>query len=222
MSRKDTTANPYGKSPSLILKKWAKELSGLKTGLDVGCAHGEDSRYLASLGIKMDAVDKILPDDIKTHKNVSFQGLDILDFSFDKTYDVVLSINSLQFLTEKDRKKVMDKMYSSLNRGGLLFIVSFTALNKGGTFESCFKRNELRNWAEEKGLVVKYYKEESKIESHEPYGKHRHELVYLVGAKGRDHTRLINTAAKKALVALGQIAKSRKSARVIPSVERGR
>ena len=193
------TLNPFGRVVSSVLKVQKKRLSKLKTGLDIGCAYGANSRYLASLGLKMDAIDKALPRDIKPERNVSFQSIDVLDLPFDKTYDVILASHILHFLTPEDRANIMEKMYSSLNQGGYLFITSFTTDDEGvkqGKYKSHFATNELRNWAEGKGLAIKSYQEKTKKDNHEPDGEHKHEVVVLVGVKERAH--LLHKSMKKA------------------------
>ena len=178
--------SPFGKVVSPILKGRKQELTGLKTGLDIGCAYGANSRYLASLGIEMDAIDKALPGDINADENINFQRMDVMDFPFNKAYDIILAMNVLQFLTPDNRVKVMDSIWRSLNQNGWLFINSFTADDEGVKrclYESHFEAGELLDWAKEKGLVVKSYREKIINDNHKPCGRHRHGVVTLVGTK---------------------------------------
>lgn len=178
--------NPFGKEVSLLLKNRQHTLSHAKNALDTGCAHGSNAKFLASLGIQIDAVDIKLPPNESTPL-VNYIQSDILTFPFDKKYDVILALNVLQFFTPKDKYKVMDFFLTSLSRGGMIFIRSFTPkdprFNNSKNIQSHFAKNELRRWACDNHLKIIDYEEKVINDCHEPIGKHRHGLVSLVAQK---------------------------------------
>lgn len=178
--------NPFGQEVSVLLAERKKELFSLKTALDIGCAYGANSFFLASAGLKVDAIDKALPEDIEKHPNVNFENISVLDFSFDKKYDVIMAINILQFLYPKEREDILNKMYDSLNKNGWMFIQSFTSEDNGvqkGLFKSHFEKDELQNWAKSKKITIQSYSEKIISDDHAPLGKHTHGVVELVGTK---------------------------------------
>lgn len=103
-----------------------------KTALDIGCANGANSFYLASRGIRVDAVDKKLPAWLKTGdgdrllaleekgfeeirelfaknkftaKNPNFIESDIMDFDLGKEkYDIIVANYVLHLLNDKNEK----------------------------------------------------------------------------------------------------------------------
>lgn len=183
MSRLD---NPFCQKVSTLLADQKKELFPLKTALDIGCAYGANSFFLASAGLIVDAIDKALPEDIEKHPNVTFKNISVLDFSFDKKYDIIMAINVLQFLYPKDREDILNKMYHSLNKNGWMFIQSFTPEDEGvqkGLYKSHFEKNELQNWAKSKKITIKSYAEKIISDDHPPHGKHTHGVVIFVGTK---------------------------------------
>lgn len=175
--------NPFGRQVLISLKKLSPKLSELKTALDIGCANGADSRYLASLGLEVDAIDKKLPEDIVPAANVIFKKLDILDFPFDKKYDVIVARNVLQVLSPENRNAIMDKMYNALNIGGYLFINSF--IKKDPMVASGkFEEEELFAWATPRMKILDFF-EGAKIDNNHDgsSGQHIHYVTVSVGVK---------------------------------------
>ena len=175
--------NPFGRQIFPPLKTYSEELSKLKTALDMGCASGADSRYLASLGLEVDAIDKKLPEGIETDKKICFKQMDVSDFPFDKTYDVIVARNILQFLSLENRNVVMDKMYRVLNKGGYLFIISSTKEDQmiaNGKFEE----GELLAWAVKRMKVLMSFEGEKIVDNHNGSpGQHLHHMTMVVGKK---------------------------------------
>ena len=140
--------NPFGKNIATLLQNQETEISLAKTALDIGCAYGANAYYLASLGINVDAIDKLLP---ATPPNplIKFQKCDILNFSFEKKYDIILAFNILQFLSKDDKYAVLKRIAKSLTANGLLFIQSFSekdpSFGKSINIKSHFAKKELLN-----------------------------------------------------------------------------
>lgn len=178
--------NPFGKEVSTLLKTWQHTFMNAKNALDAGCAHGSNAKFLASFGIRVDAVDiKLPPHEVNTQ--INYIQSDILTFAFDKKYDVILALNVLQFLTAKDKYKIMDCFIKSLSQGGVIFIRSFTqkdpSFNNSKIIKSHFAQDELRWWVQNNRLKILAYDEKVINDCHEPIGKHQHGLVSLVAQK---------------------------------------
>lgn len=178
--------NPFGKEVSSLLKDWKHTFSHAKNALDAGCAHGSNAKFLASFDIQVDAVDIKLPPHDSTLR-IKYIQSDILTFSFEKKYDVILALNVLQFLTAKDKYKVMDNFLKSLSQNGMIFISSFTqkdpSFNNSKNIQSHFAKEELRKWAQDNHLNIIAYEEKVVNDCHEPIGEHQHGLVSLVAQK---------------------------------------
>lgn len=178
--------NPFGIEISPLLKTWHFQFVGMKTALDIGCAHGSNAKYLASLGLQVDAIDKNLPN-CESFDGVTFTREDILTYSLDKKYDMILALNVLQFLTDKDKYETMARLQHALAPCGLLFITSFTrkdpSYRNSRMIRSHFKEGELLNWAHRNNFIVKAYDEKVIQDCHEPIGEHQHGLVTLVAQK---------------------------------------
>jgi 2-polyprenyl-3-methyl-5-hydroxy-6-metoxy-1,4-benzoquinol methylase len=175
--------NPFGQRVFPPLKKHSKELSKLKTALDIGCANGADSRYLASLGLAVDAVDKKLPDGLESCEKITFQQIDIRDFPFDKKYDVIVVRNVLHCFYPEKRDALMVKIYDALNVGGYLFITNFTDKDSMSA-PGKFKEYELFDWTASRMRIQQFFDGEETHDNHDDSpGQHSHNAVMVVGKK---------------------------------------
>jgi len=173
----------FGRQVLPAIKNRSEELSGLKTALDIGCSNGANSRYLASLGLAVDAIDTKLPKNIGDCKNVSFKQMDILDFPFDKKYDVIIAINVLHFLSPEDRNTVMSKMYKALNKDGYLFIRGLTMKDQM-VAKGKFEEDELFTWGVPKIKFLEFFEGEKPDINHDGSpGTHIHHITVLAGEK---------------------------------------
>lgn len=156
-----------------------------KTALDIGCAHGAKSIYLADLGLSVTAIDKEVPLDF-TDQRIKIIQTDIQNFNFGK-YDIVLALNVLQFLDKERQLEILNKIISSLTTKGVLFVTSFTtedpSFRKSKSIIGHFKQNELYNFAKTNNLRIIHYNEKIKEDNHEPLGIHQHGIVELIAEK---------------------------------------
>ncbi len=104
--------------------------NGAKTLLDIGCGDGKDSFFFAKQGISVTALDfseeaikhlkrKMLKQEVR---GVTPVLGDILSFKINKKFDVIYAHLSLHYFSDEDTNKVFSKLFSLLNKGGLLFI----------------------------------------------------------------------------------------------------
>ena len=99
---------------------------------DIGCSTGSLIKRLANrhknkkklklTGI--DIVDKMIKFAKKNNsgKNISFIKKDLINYKFQKS-DFIISFYTMQFIRPKDRQKLINKIFKSLNWGGAFFLV---------------------------------------------------------------------------------------------------
>lgn len=113
--------HPYDK----FIDNFIKTLSGSKV-LDIGCAIGSFSKYVADKDFDVDAIDfseemvKIAKEKVN---NVKFYVMDMLDMKFNKSYDGIMAINSTIHIEKKKMKKLFESIYDLLNEKGIFFII---------------------------------------------------------------------------------------------------
>ena len=98
--------------------------------LDVGCASGRESFYLATKGYDVKGIDYSGPmveyatKRIGKEKNISFEKVDVKDLDEVEKYDYVISLFSVLSFIPKylDREKSMKNMIKSLKPGGKLIL----------------------------------------------------------------------------------------------------
>lgn len=105
--------------PTPYLKKNTKLFPEKGKVLDVGCGNGRNSRYMMSLGYKVDPIDMATDFGIKC-----ILGEDPLP---DKKYDILLANYILMFLDEGARLKVMEEMNSRAKENSILMIEMYPA-----------------------------------------------------------------------------------------------
>ena len=98
----------------------------LKTLLDLGCGDGRDSVYFHEKGLEVTAEDfsesgimklKVRESGVKAiQKNIQ-------DIRFPKhSFDVIYAHLSLHYFDDRTTRKIFDKLYTILKKGGLIFI----------------------------------------------------------------------------------------------------
>ncbi len=94
--------------------------------LDIGCGEGWASTLLAQMGFAVDAVDKnnqrldILRNKIKSNHVGTIRIFEsgIKKFKFRRSrYDLIIALNLLHLLTDKEKKYLTAKIFSSLKSG---------------------------------------------------------------------------------------------------------
>jgi tellurite methyltransferase len=169
-----------------------KLLKYAKSGkvLDLGSGEGRDDIFMAKNGFDVTGVDisetgvKRMLETAK-EMGVKVKGLvqDISKFEFKEKYDIIISNNTLQFLSEKDAKRVISEMKENTNEGGLNVIVSFTEDNPSKELPYLFKKGELKSmysyWE-----ILEYEEFMMEPEKHGRDGKlHQHAVVTLIARK---------------------------------------
>ncbi|MDR2338096.1 MAG: class I SAM-dependent methyltransferase, partial [Deltaproteobacteria bacterium] len=172
--------NFFGLQPAKLLIQNQFLITDKVTALDIGCANGANSYYLATLGLTVDAVDILLPE-LKPEQNINFIQSDIMDFKFVQNYDVILAFNVFQFLSINNRNLLIKKMNNILSLYGIMFIRSFLEGDSTQFFDNdinnYLKKGELFSIIQSYHLEIKLYKEEFINDNHFPIGEHNHNIV---------------------------------------------
>ncbi len=113
--------------PSKQLIEAIKYVKPHGSALDLGCGSGRDTRFMASTGMNVTAVDgdasaKSYIDE--TNGLVEFVASDISSFEL-KQYDLINSMFVLSFLNPEKFRKLFPRLVESLNPNGILNINIF-------------------------------------------------------------------------------------------------
>lgn len=121
--------------------------------LDLGCAYGRNSLFLAYNGFNVTAVEKkenkikgLKENSEKLKVDIKTFVSNIEDFVFDMNYDVVVATMVLHFLSGEKIDQMISMMQKFTNKDGLNVITVYTDKNPTGIREYLFKENELRNY----------------------------------------------------------------------------
>jgi len=93
--------------------------------VEIGCGNGRDASYIVKhtkdyLGI--DLSKEMLKLALKNNPGVNFQLADLETYDFPKGVDIVFSFASLLHTDAESLKEVIEKIYASLNQGGVFFL----------------------------------------------------------------------------------------------------
>lgn len=179
--------------------------------LDLGCGAGANSLFLAQKGFNVVCVDsdraaieylndRMNGDPLKERIETINEPIELFEFS--KNFDLIISVSTLHFFDFKTYKLLIEKIYSALNKGGILFIRVFS--DKDSELEN-FKNKGLSNGKNEiyspklkrsihffteeeiRGTLNKFKIEEieeyRKAENHPPVGDHEHWLIDIIARK---------------------------------------
>ncbi|MDE6292185.1 MAG: methyltransferase domain-containing protein [Bacilli bacterium] len=94
--------------------------------LDLGCAVGSFTKYVADKGFMVDGIDysKNMIDIAKSKvNNATFYVMDMLDLDLNKKYDGVMAINSTIHVEKKRMQELFESIYNVLNENGVFFII---------------------------------------------------------------------------------------------------
>lgn len=193
--------------PYYLLEKYYSKVEPGKA-LDLGCGEGANSVFLARQGFKVEAVD-INGDYVEKLKNLSekesldltIRKEDIREFDFNKEYNLILAINSLQFMKKSEREEIVNKIKSFLSPDGLVSVSVFTKedplyerLSKNhpsveeNTFShkqenkhwNFFNPNELKDYFKDNFNILFY--DERVVDDAHP-DPHRHGIAEIVAQK---------------------------------------
>lgn len=112
--------------------RYHRPLQGVAaTAFDVGCGEGQDSAFLAECGYETLGID-FVPDAVEKAKRLveqrglqaHFEQTDLREWHWNGQYDLVLLVNSLQFLGH-DALEILAKVQSSVMPGGVLGLSMF-------------------------------------------------------------------------------------------------
>lgn len=129
----DNTTNMNNLSPSPLLEHFYNQVPK-GAALDIGFGKGNDSIFLANKGFAVTAIDvkKGNVDDLARavkENNISIKTelIDVRKFEFrPDTYEIIVAMNSLFFLSGDEFKIVIENIKKSLKSSGLAIISSFT------------------------------------------------------------------------------------------------
>ncbi|MGD8821694.1 MAG: class I SAM-dependent methyltransferase [Anaerolineales bacterium] len=119
-----------------FLKAWSTK-APLGRALDIGAGVGNQSRWLASRGFKVDAVE-IHPDQLKTLQttvhgsNVTIHATDICQFDLvSRRYSLIAALAVFHFIAPSQMRPLAERLQESLAPGGLLLAQVFTTDDPG-------------------------------------------------------------------------------------------
>lgn len=106
------------------------------TAIDVGCGEGQDLAFLAESGYTACGIDFTEQGLSKAQRLLDGRGLqarieqhDLRNYRFDRAYDLVLAINSIQFMGD-DASECLDRVIRGVAAGGVLGLSMFAREDK--------------------------------------------------------------------------------------------
>ncbi len=176
------------KNPSPLAESLVNNAAAKGAVLEIGCGNGRDSKYLASQGFDVTAID-ISPIAIKmakklnSHKKIKYQVADAEDLKFDDdSFDYVYSLSVLH---STNMPKSFKEIKRVLKKNGLALIFLYRASiyvsNDGEVKEETnFTDKQLERILKANKLVVlDKYSTESEFEDSDE-GKHKHFIVVML------------------------------------------
>ena len=131
------SSTKYIKSFNNFLLK-QKKLNKDSKILDIGCGRG---KIIGSLSTKLKLKNKPIGLDIENHKDkhkkISFKKINAIKYlkNNKKNFDLILIKQTLHFFSLRDIKKILVYSYSSLDKGGIILILTLdTKKNEIPTF----------------------------------------------------------------------------------------
>ena len=94
--------------------------------LDLGCAVGSFTKYVADKGKCVDGIDyskNMIAIAKENVNNANFYVMDMLDLNLNKKYDGVMAINSTIHVEKRRMRELFDSIYNLLNDNGIFFII---------------------------------------------------------------------------------------------------
>lgn len=188
---KESKESYWGLQPTKRIIEFEKTLKRRSKILDLGCGEGRIALYLSKKGHKVDAMD-ISETAISKLKGWAKQGklkinaevADLENYKIKKSYDVIIALASIHFLSKKKVYNMIKEMKKRTNKGGINFI---TVFRKGDPAEGHFKMYFFNNGELSKLYsdweIVKYI-EFKKEDKHGKKGRvHYHKNANLIAQK---------------------------------------
>ena len=154
---KKHSKNMMPQEPIKLIKKYAF-LATDKIALDIACGNGRHSRYLVSLGFKVDALDisSVAIEQLQGIENINAKEVDFDTYTLDKQkYDLITVTYFLE-------RRLFPQMIEALKPNGMLIMETFIHHEKNERTPSnpTFRLNEgeLKDYFSEK-LEIMYLEE---------------------------------------------------------------
>ena len=157
----------FGGGPMPIVESALKYISGGDV-LELGVGNGRNALYLLSKSFDVTGVDvskeglEVLRQEAGKNPKLHLVESDVLKFSSDKKYDLVLAIGLLHFLSLEDIKLLVKRIKEWTRPGGLNVIAVRMTQNLRNDLPHIFASNELKNFYLEDGWEIKEYSEEER------------------------------------------------------------
>ena len=116
--------NKIPDEPIELLKEYASSIDAKtkeKNALDIACGMGRHSKYLASLGFKVEALDisSVAIDSLKNIQNIEAKEVDFDKYSLEKSkYDLIVCVYFL-------KRSLFTQMIDALKPNGILIMETF-------------------------------------------------------------------------------------------------
>ena len=122
-----------------VVRRFASHITSGKEVLDIGCAVGLDMAIFASLGFTVAGLD-IAPSMVKFAKKRNPEAeiycMDFMEYQAERTFDAIFAQALIHLFPKGKVGDLLDKIYTSLNDGGTLFVTTSKSLeSKEGWFE---------------------------------------------------------------------------------------
>jgi len=132
--KKGSIANTFANGkPSPEFNDLVKELPQNASVLDLGCGDGRNAIFLAENGFNVTAVDILKAGIEKLKKiakdrgiSVTTEVIDMRDFIFSTTYDLIISHGCLHLIKRKHWISLIDKIKNNTKTGGYNVVAVFT------------------------------------------------------------------------------------------------
>jgi 2-polyprenyl-3-methyl-5-hydroxy-6-metoxy-1,4-benzoquinol methylase len=150
---KKHSKNMMPQEPIKLIKEYAHLVTG-KDALDIACGNGRHSRYLVSLGFKVDALDisSVAIKQLQGIENIDAKEVDFDTYTLDKQkYDLITVTYFLE-------RRLFSQMIEALKPNGILIMETFIHHEKNERTPSnpAFRLNEgeLKDYFAEKLEII--------------------------------------------------------------------
>jgi 2-polyprenyl-3-methyl-5-hydroxy-6-metoxy-1,4-benzoquinol methylase len=150
---KKHSKNMMPQEPIKLIKEYAHLTTG-KNALDIACGNGRHSRYLVSLGFKVDALDisSVAIAQLQGIENINAKEVDFDTYTLDKQkYDLITVTYFLE-------RRLFSQMIEALKPNGILIMETFIHHEKNERIPSnpAFRLNEgeLKDYFAEKLEII--------------------------------------------------------------------